>query len=388
MKVLVIATDIYTRGGIARYTATLASTLGHILGPQNVEVLSLLDWGSAEEAPKGFRVVGAVSKSVGLAGKFRFVLRAARLGRRKYDLVFSSHVALAPVAAMIRLLYGTRFWVACHGFESWQRLSPLKLAALKRADLVLPVSQFTAERLWKVNGVAPAKTRVLHNAIPAEFFNLLVSSDGQVGSPPVERGDNRLVLSVGSLSKGDAYKGVDMMIRALPKILVAVPEVQYVVVGGGDNRPNLEKLAAEAGVAGRVTFAGEIPDAQLAALYRACDVFILPSRALEQHGRWTGEGFGRVYLEAALAGKPVIGSRTGGAAEAVLPGQTGLLVDPLSVDEIAEAVVTLLQKPEMAARLGAAGRKWAEANFTQEAMERALAQMLSVAGFEKPLPKA
>lgn len=109
---------------------------------------------------------------------------------------------------------------------------------------------------------------------------------------------------------------------------------------------------------------------------RDCDRFALPSWARQRDGCWDGEGCGRVYAEAALAGKPVVGSRTGGAAEAVLHGKTGLLVDPLSVREIAEAVVTLLQRLEVAAEMGAQGRKWALENSSLDALRRELGGLL------------
>jgi phosphatidylinositol alpha-1,6-mannosyltransferase len=149
------------------------------------------------------------------------------------------------------------------------------------------------------------------------------------------------------------------------------------------NRPNLERLAAARGVSERVTFAGEVTDAELAEHYRACDVFVLPSRASRRQDRRNvrteGEGFGRVYVEAALAGKPVVGSRDGGAAEAVVDGRTGLLVDPRSAGEVAEAVIALLRAPERAAAMGAEGRRWALENFTIEAMRRSLESILSSA---------
>jgi glycosyltransferase involved in cell wall biosynthesis len=378
MRVLILATDIYTRGGIARYTATLASALGQVLGPENVHLLALLDWGCQAEAPKDFKVVGVVGKSINMISKLRFGLRAMRLGRRKHDLVIAGHVALAPLAAVLHFWYGTPFWVACYGFEVWQRLPPLKLAAVKRAALVYSISQFTAQRLREANGIEPSKIKLLYNAIPAEFAALLTSPSNIGGSAPVRGGDERLLLSVGSLSQGYGYKGIDTVIRALPKIREAVPSVRYVVVGKGGNRANLEKLAAQTGVAQQVTFVGEVSDPQLAALYRACDVFILPSRCQERNGDWGGEGFGRVYLEAALAGKPVVGSNMGGAAEAVLHGKTGLLVDPRSVAEVAEAVVTLLQSWELAAAMGAQGRQWALENFSVAAMRQRLTEMLRV----------
>jgi glycosyltransferase involved in cell wall biosynthesis len=267
--------------------------------------------------------------------------------------------------------------------------------------------------------------RVLYNAIPASFAALLLASDvaqGSLSSPAAfpprrdfggagqENSDYFLcgaartraagraaglesepcatlggldttlpapfLLSVGGVSKAHTYKGVDMVIRAMPRILAAVPAAHYVVVGDGDNRRELERLAEREGVARRVRFVGEIRDAQLATLYRTCDLFVMPSRVSECAGQWTGEGFGRVYVEAALAGKPVVGSRGGGAAEAVLDGETGLLVDPLSLDEIAEAVVRLLSNPEAARSMGTRAREWAVENFTLPVMQRALEEML------------
>ena len=207
-----------------------------------------------------------------------------------------------------------------------------------------------------------------------------MSPDGPAAPAPTRSENQPVLLSVCTLVKGNQFKGVDTVIRALPQILAAAPGLQYVVVGGGDYRLDLERLAAETGVARHVTFVGAVPDAQLAVLYRSCDVFVLPSRPQQQGGYWGGEGFGRVYVEAALAGKPVVGSRTGGAAEAVLDGKTGFLVDPLSVDEVARAVVTLLGDAQVAGSMGAAGRKWALENFTQQAMWRALERLLRLTG--------
>ena len=175
---------------------------------------------------------------------------------------------------------------------------------------------------------------------------------------------------------------MDTVIRALPTILKAQSGVQYVVVGDGGLRDKLASLAIETGVAENVTFAGEISDVELAELYRRCDVFVLPSRGQGPSGLEGGEGFGRVYVEAALAGKPVVGSLCGGAAEAVVHGKTGFLVDPNSAGEVARAVLDILQDRELAGRLGSAGRKWALENFSEEALRGALAELLQPYGFE------
>jgi glycosyltransferase involved in cell wall biosynthesis len=382
MKALLLATDMFARGGISRYTATLSSALGHVLGPGNLDVLLWLNYGFTGQAVSGFRLFGPLSEDTKPASKLRFISASVRLGRRRYDLVIANHVALAQVAGIIRLLWGTPFWVACHGHEVWHRLPILKLAALKGAELALPISQFTAEKLQKVNGIPTAKTRILHNAVPRQFASLLLSHDAEGGTGAAAGGE-RVLLSVGDLSKAHAYKGFDTVVRALPRILAVAPNARYVIVGEGDNRANLERLAADMGVADRVTFAGQVSDAELAVLYRTCKVFVMPSRALGADGRASGEGFGRVYVEAALASKPVVGSRGGGAAEAVLHGKTGFLVNPQSVEEVGDAVVTLLSDTELRTSMGAAGRKWAVENFTQQAMSKALEQLLCLTGHVK-----
>jgi len=157
--------------------------------------------------------------------------------------------------------------------------------------------------------------------------------------------------------------------------------LRYVVVGEGEIRRGLEVLAVEMGVAKNVTFVGEVSDEELAGLYRGCDVFVLPSRGQQRAGVVGGEGFGRVYVEAALAGKPVVGSRSGGAAEAVLHGRTGFVVDPDSVDEAAGAILRLLRDPQLTADMGVAGRAWALETFSEDALSGALADLLRPYGF-------
>jgi phosphatidylinositol alpha-1,6-mannosyltransferase len=116
-------------------------------------------------------------------------------------------------------------------------------------------------------------------------------------------------------------------------------------------------------------------------LYRCCDVFVLPSRGQERNGEVGGEGFGRVYVEAALAGSPVVASRTGGAAEAVLDGRTGFLVNPVSSDEIADAVLAILQDAQLAARMSVEGQKWALEMFSEKALANSLVELLRTVGY-------
>ncbi|MFZ0686717.1 MAG: glycosyltransferase family 4 protein [Terriglobales bacterium] len=387
MKVLILATDVFTRGGIARYTFTLASSLGRILGAENVDVLSFFDWGYSGEQPCGFRLVGTVSGKTraGALSRLHFLSKAATAGFRGYDLVITNHIALAPIAAMMKRVFGIPYWVACHSVEIWWGTSRWRHGALKNAELILPVSQYTGEVVRKMKGVQNSRVTVLYNAIPDSFAKLL-APEGPLeptNVPTAKVGkDGPMVLSVCALVRGNEFKGVDTVIRALPRVLEDVPKLRYLVVGDGGIRGKLEALASATGVAGNVTFTGEIPDAELAELYRCCDVFALPSRGQEVRGVVGGEGFGRVYVEAALAGKPVVGSRSGGASEAVLHGRTGFVVNPDSRDEVAEALLTLLQYPELAVRMGSAGRAWALDTFSEDALASSLGELLRPHGFK------
>jgi glycosyltransferase involved in cell wall biosynthesis len=384
MKVLILATDIFTRGGIARYTSTLASSLGSMLGPENVDVLCFFDWGHSGNHPSEFRLVGTVSSHAraGALSRVHFMLKAAEVGIRGYDLVIANHVALAPVAAMMKLVFGTPYWVACHSVEIWWGTSRWRHAALRNADLVLPVSHYTADIVRKMDGIQSSRVKVVYNAIPNSFAKLLMPQEPASGSTAKLKKGGRVLLSVCSLVRGNEFKGVDTVIRALPRVLKVLPDLRYVVVGEGEIRGQLESLAVETGVAENVTFAGEIPDAELAELYRGCDVFVLPSRGQERQGVMGGEGFGRVYVEAALAGKPVVGSRSGGASEAVLHGRTGFVVNPDSSDDVAEYMLAILQDTQLAACMGSEGRTWSLDTFSEDALSSSLRELLRPYGFK------
>src|SRR6185295_16313012 len=111
------------------------------------------------------------------------------------------------------------------------------------------------------------------------------------------------------------------------------------VVGDGPRRPYLERLAASLNVSDAVRFVGGASDAEVDAWYRRCDVFVLAGRESEVSGG--AEGYGLVFVEANLRGKAVVGGRSGGIPDAIVDGETGLLVDPLDIGAITDAIVRL-----------------------------------------------
>ena len=222
---------------------------------------------------------------------------------------------------------------------------------LSQADWLIANSMATRLEMERL-GQDPARIRVIRPPVEYERFHPNVDPTPirvrhAIGGAPT-------ILTVARLVE---KKGIDAVLRALPSILHAVPEVRYLVVGDGPLRLPLQALAKELGIARHVLLVGAIehnsPD--LPCYYSACDVYVMPSRSLPGHGEV--ESFGISYLEAGACGKPVVAGRGGGVEEVVEDEVTGLLVDPLDVNEIAKAIVKVLKNEELARRLGEGGRK-------------------------------
>jgi phosphatidylinositol alpha-1,6-mannosyltransferase len=167
----------------------------------------------------------------------------------------------------------------------------------------------------------------------------------------------RIILSVGRLIP---RKGHLALIHALPRVLERVPDACLVIVGRGPMMSACSRAAQDLKVREHVRLPGRLPDVEVDALYQLCDVFALP--AGEGEGGHV-EGFGLVFCEAHAHGKPVIAGSSGGVPEAVLDGETGILIEPDDVEALADALIQVLRDPELARRLGEAGRRRVESEL-------------------------
>ena len=178
--------------------------------------------------------------------------------------------------------------------------------------------------------------------------------------------DGPLVLS---LSRLVPRKGMDVLIDAAAQLAPQIADLQVAIGGDGRDRHRLEKRVASTGAP--VTFLGRVPDADLADVYGAADVYAMLCR-----NRWGGleqEGFGIVFLEAAAAGVPQVAGDSGGAAEAVADGETGLVVDPTDVGAVAEALLRMLTDDDLRSRMAAAGRNRVRSEFDYDRLAARLA---------------
>ena len=171
--------------------------------------------------------------------------------------------------------------------------------------------------------------------------------------------NKKCILMVGRLVE---RKGCDTVINALPTVIRSIPDAHFLVAGKGPMQDKLVALVENLKLQDSVTFAGFVPDDDLTAYYQACDVFVMISRELRESGDI--EGFGIVYLEANLQGKPVVAGRSGGVPDAVIHEETGLLVDPVDPQETALAIIRLLEDPFYARSLGENGRRRVLRDFT------------------------
>jgi phosphatidylinositol alpha-1,6-mannosyltransferase len=254
---------------------------------------------------------------------------------------------------------GPRYVFWAHGEDISAARSSRQFSATMRlvygaAAAAIANSRNTA-RMIESTGWLRSPIHVVYPGVDASLFHP-DADDGTLRRTLAPEG-SIVLLSVARLQK---RKGHDLVLKALPSLRREFPHIRYVIVGDGNQRQELMTMASELGVADAVLFRGEVGDAELPAYFAACDIFLLPTRV----EAYDFEGFGIVYLEAAAAGKPCIGGRNGGVPEAVLDGETGLLVSGLDVEELRGAIARLASSEELRRQLGRNGMLRARRDFT------------------------
>jgi phosphatidylinositol alpha-1,6-mannosyltransferase len=341
-RYLVLTPGLVGRDGIAEVSRLIVGALTQGDAATPVDVVSVAD-------PPGLaRAAGGATRlrHTGAGGrKLRFIassLRAAVAGGRPTDVV-CLHVGMSPLAWAIA--GRARLTVFLHGIEAWRPIRGIERWALGRADTLVANSEHTAGRFRAANpAFRSTSVRICH---------LGVAPVGDGGQRAASSGDAPFALIVGRMAAAERYKGHDLLLDIWPTVRAEVPRARLVVAGDGDDRARLEAKAASLG--NQVSFCGHVSDAALAALYRDCAFFVMPSR---------DEGFGLVFLEAMRAGRACIGG-VGAPAEVIEDGVTGLVVDPADPEQVLKAVLRLFREPETRERMGRAGAERMARQFTE-----------------------
>lgn len=254
--------------------------------------------------------------------------------RHRPDRIVSTHVNFGPVAHVASRLIGVKFTLVAHGIDIHPALPRPALVALRAADSIIAVSSWTRLRVLDLGGIDPANVTVLANTVDEDRFNVAPVPESLARRYGIRPGEKILVM-VARLASDERYKGYDRVIQSLPALQKECGPVRFVLVGEGEDRERVECLARDLGIERAVTFAGFVPDAELADHYRMADAFAMPS---------TGEGFGIVFLEAMGCGTPVVAGNRDGSVDALQGGRLGKLVDPNDIQSIVSGIASVLKK--------------------------------------------
>jgi glycosyltransferase involved in cell wall biosynthesis len=239
---------------------------------------------------------------------------------------------------------------------------PVRIAS--RRDIVMPERTPGQERLQRIayqfahrvvaNSAAAADRLIEEGVADWKVVSIANGLDPDRFAPPQPKKRRRVITTVANLRPG---KGHDVLLRAAARVLRRVPDATFQIVGDGPRRAELERQAAALRVAGQVRFFGHRHD--VPELLQASDIFAFPSLM---------EAAPNALLEAMVAGLPVVASRAGGMLEVVEHGHNGLLVPPGDERALAAAILRLIERPGLAARLAEAARASIEARFSFDRM--------------------
>jgi glycosyltransferase involved in cell wall biosynthesis len=236
-------------------------------------------------------------------------------------------------------------------FNAFLRSSEKRL--MKRADALIAVSQYTKKELTEFYNVGEEKIHVIYNGVDVEKFKPPSRGKADLRRELGLASDRRMILFVGRLY---SRKGLPTLLQAAREVVKDFTDAQFVISGGGfkQNEEKLRKLARQKAIEDNVSFVGYFPDENLPNLYAAADVFVLPALY---------ENFPFAILEAMSTGLPVISTQVGGIPELVIDKQSGLLTEPGNHEQLADAIVRLLQDSNFAEKLGRKARQLVEEKF-------------------------
>ena len=374
-RTLVITNDFPPRpGGIQ----TFGYEIVRRFDPESVTVLTSNWEGAAEfDAARDFKIVRANTQTLVPSKSTLSMAREIVVAENITRVLFGAAAPLGLLAAPLRKLGVTNIVGMTQGHETGWAMTPGTRQALRKigndTDYLTYISEYTHKKIAKALSpdAAARMRRIVPGVDSTEFSPDNLSSGNQLRT---ELGwiDRPVIVCVSRLM---ARKGQDELIRALPIIQQTVANASLIIVGDGPYRKDLERLVKKLGLENFVHLTGKVSQAELSKWYAAGDVFAMPCRT--RMGGWDVEGLGIVFLEGSATGLPVIVGDSGGAVDAVIDGETGYLVDGTNTAEIAGRIAYLFANPDIAKKMGEAGRNWVTQEWTWDQNFKKLDGLLS-----------
>ncbi len=231
---------------------------------------------------------------------------------------------------------------------------PVKLAGtyldMAVSDRIIAVSEKTKEYYSMQRQIPKAKFKVIYNGVDSEKFNPQISGDAI--RKQYSLGDSPLILAVGS---SRILKGIIFLFYSLPEIITVHPNAKLLIVGvNSEYRKQVLPVIRRLGIQNNIVLVEYVPNNELPYYYAASDLVVLPSLM---------ENFPVVALEAMSSGKPIVATRVGGIPEVIKTNDNGILVDPANVNQLAEAVLVLLENSSRRRNMGIRGRRLVEEKY-------------------------
>lgn len=345
MKICFLTQTLDPTVGYGRYAADI------IAGIKNVghDVVILKE---REDGYEGYPILARGGGVFLAAWKARRYIKNCDIVHALDGYPYGVIAALARIGTRAKLVISAQGTYAVAPLYRWQTAALLRWA-YRSARRVIAISRYTRQEILK--RVSLKNLRVINHGIDlVRFFH----EHQNVGEP--------FILSVGAV---EDRKGYHISIPAFARIAREFPDLKYYIVGRKEMWyvEQVQRLIAEERLQDRVVFLEGLSDKALADLYAAARLFVLASMNIE---RFHFEGFGLVYLEAAAAGTPVIGTLGSGPEDAVDNGNNGLLVPQGDVDATASAMRNILSDPSRWAAMSEAGYHWAKRHSLVDVVKR------------------
>jgi len=384
MNILLSGFSFDAIGGLEIVSAALAKML--VAAGHQVQCAALHGIGCCEK--DGYRIVGIaptnrIARSVAHRLPFLHPLGKVRELAAWADVIIAAHCHTLPqvYSAIAKLPKRPPVVAWLHGREVWGSQGESYATALRRADRLMAVSHYTSRQVASLLGPEHTPT-VVFNPVDTGLFRPL---------SPEDCVDRHSILTVGRLGHDTEHKGYDMLLKAMAILQRRRPELPLTlrIAGSGSRLPVLQSFANQLNISDRVQFTGPLSKTELVDHYRRCDLFAFPSRVVPSGSEWHGEGFGVVNIEAAACGRPVLTSTHGGCPETIVAGVTGLLVDPMREEAIADGIESMFERgPQERDRMGEQGRKFVTETFSYAAVSERIQTLLGEVVADRPPPRA
>ena len=265
-------------------------------------------------------------------GRLWFIIKSVQQGI-KSRVVVLSHINLLWTGNIIKLLSPkTIIILIAQGIEIWKPISSRKKRILKRIDLIIPVSDFTKEKMKTLFDLPEEKFRVLNNCLDPFLPAPADESRRNECRSIYGIGENDFVLmTLSRVASDERNKGYDKVLIAVKKLHASFPNLKYLFVGksDADEKRRLDSVIHDLGIEDDVIFTGFVPDSVLADFYNMADAYIMPVEK---------EGFGFPFINALYYNKPVIAGRSYGVTDNLNGNRLGTLIDLRSQEEITTTI--------------------------------------------------